>query len=546
MKLKTQIQITAQPISVPSAPPGRGDAGAWVEFRGVVRSEENGIPIAALEYEVYPGMAEREMARLLEEIAPRHPCLAATVIHRVGVVPVGETALYVGVTARHRGPAFALLTEFMDRLKTDVPIWKRRALPLLPPPDRTGPAETPAPPRPAKSLTWVEALNEIHARCELLPGIPVPLHEAAGRILREPVLATEDAPDSDRSTRDGYAILDGDDSESYAVVDTLQAADWKPRTLNRGETVRVATGSALPANNLRVIPQEQVQRQRDLIRITARDSARYIRFRGQEIKAGDKVLAAGTLLQAGQLALLASVGSVFPVVSPPLHITHFTSGDEIIPPDQTPIPGQVRNSNAVLIRELLKAFPCTVSQQHLPENLGKAQQLVEGANPRAAAGQVILFSGGASVGDRDFTRPLLEALGYEILFDRLNLRPGAPLIFAHKNGGLAFGLPGNPLSHLVCFHLFVSAALCRLVGKLPEAWRQGTLASDLEADAHSRETCWPAHWELGPKGCTLSPLPWSSSGDVTVLARANALIRVPAHAARLASGDRVEFLITHF
>ena len=542
--MKTHIQLTHQPVEAPSAPVGGGDAGAWVEFRGVVRGEESGEAIAALEYEAYAGMAEREIARLLQEMAVRHPCSAATVIHRVGVVPVGETAIYVGVAARHRGPAFALLTEFMDRLKTDVPIWKRRALPVQP--LATLAVPVPSKPRRARSLSLVEALSEIHACCGLLPGIRVPLSEAAGRVLREPVLATEDSPTCDRSTRDGYAILDGDASESFEVVDTLLAADWKPRTLNPGEAVRVATGSALPGDNLRVIPQEQVQNAGGRIKITGREGDRNIRFQGQEMRAGDIVLAAGTLLQAGQMALLASVGGVLPVVSHPLHITHFTSGDEIVPPEQTPEPGQVRNSNAILIRELLKSFPGTVTQRHLPEDLEKARQLVALANPQAAAGHVILFSGGSSVGDRDFTRPLLDWLGYEIIFDRLNLRPGAPLIFAQKTGGIAFGLPGNPLSHFVCFHLFVADALARLTGKPPGIWRQGTLASDLDAGANPRETWWPAQWKLERDGSRLSPLPWSSSGDVSVLARTSALIRVPAHTDRLAAGDAVEFLTTNF
>ncbi|MHB1308027.1 MAG: molybdopterin synthase catalytic subunit [Limisphaerales bacterium] len=111
---------------MPPAPPT--GAGAWVEFRGVVRGEEDGQPIAALEYEAYSPMAEREMRRLIEEIAAAQPCLLAKVIHRVGVIPVGEAAIYVGVAGTHRAEAFTLLTQFMDRLKQDVPIWKRRAL----------------------------------------------------------------------------------------------------------------------------------------------------------------------------------------------------------------------------------------------------------------------------------------------------------------------------------------------------------------------------------------------------------------------------------
>lgn len=128
-RMKIEIQLTNAPIvaQLPAPTSGVG-AGAWVEFRGVVRGEENGGVIAALEYEAYRPMAEAEMRRIIADLASDHPCLLARVIHRVGIVPVGEAAIYIVIAARHRGAAFALLTGFMNRLKQDVPIWKRRAL----------------------------------------------------------------------------------------------------------------------------------------------------------------------------------------------------------------------------------------------------------------------------------------------------------------------------------------------------------------------------------------------------------------------------------
>ena len=119
------VQLTQQPIPELIQPLGdHGTAGAWVEFRGVIRGEEHGASIAALEYEAYPEMALREMRRLLVDISANHPCLAVKVIHRIGLIPVGEAAIYVGIAGRHRAEAFALLSGFMDRLKQDVPIWK--------------------------------------------------------------------------------------------------------------------------------------------------------------------------------------------------------------------------------------------------------------------------------------------------------------------------------------------------------------------------------------------------------------------------------------
>lgn len=128
--MRLEVQLTRAPIPAEQHPPAEvcGQAGAWVEFRGNVRDEEAGRRIAALEYEAYDRMAVAQTEKILRDLAARWPCLAARVIHRVGVIPVGETALYAGVAAAHRAEAFALLAAFVDRLKQDVPIWKRRAL----------------------------------------------------------------------------------------------------------------------------------------------------------------------------------------------------------------------------------------------------------------------------------------------------------------------------------------------------------------------------------------------------------------------------------
>ena len=126
--MQIEIQLTKAPIAEQSPSVPVAGAGAWVEFRGMVRREENGQAIGALEYEAYSPMAEREMRRIIEETTRRQPCLFVRVIHRLGVIPVGEAAIYVGIAGKHRAESFGLLTEFMERLKQGVPIWKRRAL----------------------------------------------------------------------------------------------------------------------------------------------------------------------------------------------------------------------------------------------------------------------------------------------------------------------------------------------------------------------------------------------------------------------------------
>jgi len=543
--MKIEIQLVHETIAGRILPPAAGTHGAWLEFRGVVRDEENGQKISALEYEAYPEMASREIRRLLEEISSRHPCLAAKIIHRVGIIPAGETAIYAGIAASHRGEAIALLAEFMDRLKQDVPIWKRRAI-VAAVCDRRPQAGVSRGGTRGAPLQLDEALAEIRARCRPLPAVRAPLEESFGRVLREAIRASEDCPDHDRSTRDGYAVLPGDDSKTFRVVDTLHAADWKPRELKTGEAVRIATGASLPAENLRVVMQEDVERAADRIEILRRESAMNVRRRGEEMRAGEVILQPGVTLGAGALALLASVGCPQPLVGPQLRVCHFTTGDEIVAPGRKPRPGQVRDSNSILIRSLLQKFSCALVQAHLPENFELAKSAI-GHRPSAIENSdLLLISGGASVGEKDFTRRLLEALGFEIVFGRVNLRPGAPLIFGMTENRIAFGLPGNPLSHFVCFHLFVAAALARLAGGEGPTFRRGTLAVKLEAEPDPRETLWPARCGGTGGRLELTPLPWNSSGDVTSLPGATALIRIPAAHGPFAAGTVMEFLPVDF
>lgn len=516
--------------------------GAWVEFRGVVRSEENGAAIAALEYEAYPEMALTEMRRLLNEISEQHPCLAAKVIHRTGLIPVGEAAIYVGIAGRHRAEAFAALSAFMDRLKRDVPIWKvgTRSAELRIGADPS--ASTTSPNRSSALLPLAEARALIQSHCQPVPSVRVTLTQAVGCLLREPVHAPEDLPPTDKSTRDGYAILADDKAASFTLVDTLHAADWNPRRLQPGEAVRVATGASLPCTGLRVVMQEDVERSGDQIRIVAPDDSANVRRRGEDVQSGAVLLAAGTVLHGGALALLATAGCVEPVVSPRLKAVHFTTGDEIVPPAASPGPGQIRDSNSHLIRGLLEKLGCDVQHQHLVEDFAHAKAAVAEANEIVAAADVLLISGGASVGDKDFTRPLLESLGYELAIRQVNLRPGKPLLFGTRGRQIAFGLPGNPLSHFVCFHAFVAVALAQLSGRAVPPFRRAKLAEPLR-DAHcARETLWPARLVWGRQGVELQPLAWSSSGDVTCLAETNALLRVPPGCERFEAGTLMEFL----
>jgi len=506
-----------------------------MEFRGVVRPEEDGVAIAGLEYEAYPAMAEREFQRLLAELASRHDCLAASVVHRLGVVPAGEAAILARVEARHRGPALALLGEFLDRIKQDVPIWKRRTIPVVP--------VVAASPAPSASTSADALLALLREACAPLPAEQASLAEASGRVLREAVRASEDQPPFDRSAVDGYAVRLDETAARLRVVDQIRAGDWKPRRLAAGEAVRIATGGALPGEGLRVVMREDARAEEGMVVVSGRDAGRNIRFRGEDAPAGAVLAEAGTILSPGALALLASIGAAHPLVTRLPRVLHLATGNEIVAPDQTPPPGGIRDSNSTLVRAFLEAWRVVPEQMRIPEDETAA---MAGLERRGLADvDLLLVSGGASVGEHDFTRRLLERLGFQILVSRMATRPGKPLLVARRAGTFAFGLPGNPLAHFVCLNLFVRTALDRLAGRAPgPVFHSGVLASDLAAGGSPRETFWPARAEWRDGVALLAPLGWSSSGDLTALAAANALLRVPPGAEVLPQGSRVGFLST--
>jgi len=574
-----ETKITKELIDAPLPPPPMGALGAWVEFRGVVRGEEDGQPITAIEYDAYVPMAEREMQRLLRKRAAMRPCLAARVIHRVGIVRVGEAAVYVGIASRHRAEAFALLADFMDDLKRDVPIWKQRVIfnldpvcadasqtlgsPYSPISELTGASLVPRSANPAPSdvafekpraaatttrrssgvtASATEVMDLLRTLCQPLETERIPLAEAAGRVLRENLSAPEDQPSFDRSAVDGYAVRLDDSSACFHVVDEIRAGDWKPRTLLQGQTVRIATGGALPCDGLQVVMLENVRLENDTVVVLARTNERSIRFRGEDCKAGQELIRAGTLLSPGTLGLLAGMGFVQPLVSRLPRVLHVATGNEIVSPDRTPNRGRIRDANSTLVRAFLQQNGIVPKQLRTEEDRTQIKSGIEEAKSNT---NLLLISGGASVGQHDFTRQLLEEAGFTIHVSKTTARPGKPLIVAQRGATLAFGLPGNPLAHFVCLNLYVRTALATWSGQSGNTgFLAGRLAKSFLVGGNARETFWPARLELRNGVASLTPLPWASSGDLTVLATANALIRLPHSITQMLRGSLVDFIST--
>lgn len=371
-------------------------------------------------------------------------------------------------------------------------------------------------------ISILEARQIIRAHIGRTGLVETPLSDAAGGVLATSVISDGHYPSGDRSTMDGYVIRGDEASGSFQVTGEIPAGAAPGQSLAKGQAIRIFTGALIPEGGGRVIMQEDACRDGDTVHIGHFQENRFIRVRGSEAAPGEIVLPAGTLLGAAEIAILAQVGEVRPRLVRRPEIRHLATGNELVAPAESPAPGQIRDTNSCLLAALVKGQGITLTDSTRVAD-----------DPSALAGiaegdwDLLLVSGGASVGDYDFGTEALRRLGFTIHFDRVNLRPGKPLTFATRGNQAAFVIPGNPVSHFVCYHVAIRLAVELLAG-LPETWNQLPLEIDggEPVKPDPRETFWPARVSIRNGRLAVTPLRWSTSGDTFSLVGTNALARV--------------------
>ena len=378
-------------------------------------------------------------------------------------------------------------------------------------------------------LTVDELWQLIDQTVQALPSCVAPLDEVLGRRLGESVAADADMPAFTKSAIDGFAVLADSQPGRFRIAGETRpgmAASSVPRA---GEAIRIYTGSALPPDGVGLVMVEDAEVMGSEVALKVGPAHKHIRERGSQARSGQILLSAGTSLGAGAVALLASVGKTRVQVSPRLQVAHLVTGSEIVSAGEVPAAGFVRDSNSHLVAALLQEAGVERTFHSY-----SGETVEEGANRlREVDADVFLVSGGASVGAYDGTAEVLRQLGFSIHSERVRSRPGKPLIFATRGSQVAFGLPGNPLSHFVCFHLFVRRAISRLSGLALPPLVTAELSGDTPPP-DSRETWWPAELKIVKAKLQAIPLPWRDSSDLTGLAAANALLRIgPSGANRL-------------
>ena len=376
--------------------------------------------------------------------------------------------------------------------------------------------------------------------------VSMKLAAMADGVLREEIVAAEPYPSEDRSMMDGYAIAAADDAERFEVIMEITAGVLPKEALGRGECARIFTGAALPLGSTQVIPQEDVEREGTTMKPLRRDAKRWVRSRGAEAHAGDVLLCAGAVLSGAELAILAQVGCVKPMASPLPRIAHVVTGDELVDPAEKPKGGKIRDSNSSLIRGLLAALDTPAfTAVRCGDDGGKLVSACGSLmDPARFQADLLLISGGASVGDYDFGARALRELGFEIHFEQVNLRPGKPLVFGTRGSQAAFVIPGNPVSHFVCFHAAIRLVIERLRAVEP-AWAfiDMELGGADPLHGNPRETLCPATVVVRDGRLLALPKQWSSSGDTFALAGTNALVRLAPECAAVEPGGRVSVLL---
>lgn len=388
-----------------------------------------------------------------------------------------------------------------------------------------------------------EALSRILARVPDVTGETIALADAAGRVLAEPVVAGHDQPPFHASAMDGYAMRAADVVPRVwlKVIGMSQAGAGFAGTVGTGETVRIFTGAPLPEGADTVIMQEEAERSGDLVRFTAPARLGHsVRPRGYDFANGRTVLAAGTRLGPLQLAVAAAANAGHVAVAQRPNIALLATGDELVSPGTTLGPDQIVASNSVGLGAMLAPFAGAVSDFGIArDNRADLDAVLEAIF--AGEPDVVVTTGGASVGEHDLVQAALVDHGVELDFWRINMRPGKPLMFGTRGKTLVFGLPGNPVSAMVTAEIFIKPALRHWLG-LPEAQVLRLPLLGATPPNTARRHFMRARVMVRDGVTGLLPIGETDSGHTSSLAAADALIVQPEHDPGQSAGTVVSAL----
>jgi molybdopterin molybdotransferase len=414
--------------------------------------------------------------------------------------------------------------------------------------------------------SYDEARQMVAARvAELVchgPSERLALHLASGRVLAEPLRADRDQPAFDRSTRDGYGCRAAEASAHgwLKIAGSTRAGQMPAGPLPAQAAWEIMTGAAIPQGVDAVMMLEHVEVGEGQVRLVpprVLTPGENLVLQGAQARANDRLLATGTLIGFAQIALAASCGFAELEVFPRPRVAILSTGDEIVPVQSSPGPGQIRNANGPMLAALVARAG---GEPWLLPVVRDTEEALDRALAEAAGADLLLITGGVSAGKFDLVEPALARRGARFDFTGVRIQPGKPLVFGRlpaaakrdigqdpRGGILFFGLPGNPLSTAVTFLVFAEPVLTALTGRLDRSapWVPARLVR--EVDGKSGLT------RILPASCTfpdqngqlpeVSAVAWQGSGDLAALARSNCFLLVPEPVDRLRAGEQVQILV---
>jgi molybdopterin molybdotransferase len=369
-----------------------------------------------------------------------------------------------------------------------------------------------------------------------LPAEDVPLARAHGRVTAEDVTAALGVPPFESSAMDGFAVAAGPAAE-LRVVGESRAGHPHARPLEPGTAVPISTGAVVPEGADAVVPVERAEAEGDTVAVPETRPGANVRHAGEDVRAGDVVLARGTRLGPAELGVAASVGrSALRCAARP-RVALLVTGDELTDPGEPLAPGRIYSSNAPALAAMVERLGAvSAGVETAGDSAAATRAAIDAALSRA---DVLCVSGGVSVGPHDHVRPAMRELGVDERFWGVALRPGKPTWFGVRDGALAFGLPGNPVSALVTFHLFVRPALAALEGADPAARRVTATLTEGVAGNPAREQAVRVRLRSGD-GLVAEPTGPQGSHMLTSMVGADGLALIPAGEGGVAAGAAVE------
>lgn len=376
-----------------------------------------------------------------------------------------------------------------------------------------------------------QALQIVSRETHSLGTERIDLADAIGRVLGEDIVADTDMPPFDRSQMDGYAVKASDTTdvpvELNIVGESAAGSGWKGE-LKKGEAVRIMTGAPVPAGADAVQKLELAREKGDLVELSEPTTkGRYIVHRGTEIRKGKVVMRSGETLEPTSIAIPAAFGYAKVTVAKRPRVAILSTGSEIVEINRKPKPDQIRNSNSLMLASLCRAIG--TEPILLPITGDSISDLRSRISEAVKTADILITTGGVSVGKYDLTKTALTDLGAEVFFERLRLKPGKPTVFARLKKTLVFGLPGNPVSAAVTFYLFVRKAILQMQSATVTDLKPATAVTINAVKApKERDAYIPASISTDSNGSLfVKPLNWHGSSDFIGFSQAEALIIVP-------------------